>query len=110
MAGDESSQYKVSISPNELRKLHAWGEWANQNNVLDNYLAALKTVNYRLSFEPEEWGEPRYTLRKLELEVRFGTEKMLNVWYGVSRKKHVVYVKLFPFRRDYPPGQPPEEL
>jgi hypothetical protein len=101
-------QFKVSIPQIELDRLKRWGEWAKQAGVLDDYLVALKTINYRLSFEPTEWGEPRYTLRQLRLEVRFGTFKMLNVWYGVNDEQRIVYVKLFQFRGDYPHGHPPE--
>ncbi len=69
---------------------------------------ALKTINFRLAFEPAEWGEPRYHLQDLGLEVRFGTFKMLNVWYGVSETRRVVFVKLFQFRGDHSHGRPPE--
>jgi hypothetical protein len=108
MAGESIEQYKVSISEEELNKLRRWGEWAAQTGVLDEYLVALKTINYRLSFEPMDWGEPRYTLQSLKLAVRLGTFKMLNVWYGVHLEKRIVFVKRFQFRGDYPHGQPPE--
>jgi hypothetical protein len=108
MAGESIEQYQVSIAPKELDKLRRWGEWATQAGVLDDYLVALKTINYRLSFEPLDWGEPRYTQRQLKLAVRFGTFKMLNLWYGVHLEKRVVFVKLFQFRGDYPHGRPPE--
>src|SRR5262245_36904796 len=99
---------RVSISQQELQKLQRWGEWARQQGALDDYLVALKTINFRLAFEPAEWGEPRYTLRELGLEVRLGTFKMLNVWYGVSEAQRVVFVKVFQFRGDYAHGSPPE--
>jgi hypothetical protein len=107
MAGEGVEQNRVSIAQAELDKLKRWGEWATQAGVLDEYLVAFKTVNYRLSFEPNEWGEPRYTLRNLQLSVRFGTFKMLNDWYGVHLEKRVVFVKRFQFRGDYAHGQPP---
>ena len=108
MPGEGIEQFKVHISQKELDKLRRWGEWAKQAGVLDEYLVALKTVNYRLSFEPMEWGEPRYRLHNLHLTVRFGTFKMINVWYGVQLEKRAVFVKVFQFRGDYPHGQPPE--
>jgi hypothetical protein len=108
MADESLEQYTVSISKKELGKLQRWGAWAAQAGVLDEYLVALKTINYRLSFEPMEWGEPRYTLHGLKLSVRFGTFRMINVWYGVHLEKRIVFVKLFQFRRDYAHGQPPE--
>ena len=109
MAGDDVQQFKVITPPKELEKLARWGEWAKQSGVLDDYLVALKTINSRLSFEPADWGEPRYPLKNLGLEMRLGTFKMLNVWYGVGVTKRIVYVKLFQFRGDYSGGQPPED-
>jgi hypothetical protein len=108
MSGESAEQFKVSFAQKEKDKLRRWGEWAAQAGVLDDYLIALKTISYRLSFEPMDWGEPRYTLRELDLAVRFGTFKMLNVWYGVQLERRTVFVKLFQFRGDYPQGQPPE--
>jgi hypothetical protein len=101
-------QYRVSLAPAEFEKLRRWGTWAAGVGVLDDFLVALKTINFRLAFEPLDWGEPRCTLEPLHLEVRFGTFKMLNVWYGANVQKRVVFVKVFEFRSDYPPGRPPE--
>ena len=108
MAENEINQYQVVAPQVEMRKLEQWGKWAKQIGVLDDYLVALRTINYRLSFEPSEWGEPRYTQRNLGLEIRLGTFKMLNVWYGVSESNRIVYVKAFQFRGDYRHGKPPE--
>jgi len=108
MAESEPIPFQISISRYELQKLTGWGKWAKQMGVLDDFWVALKTINYRVSFEPMEWGEPRYTLRHLHLKVRFGTVKMLNDRYGVNTQKQVVFVKTFQFRGDYPPGRPPE--
>jgi len=108
MPGYRGDQYKVRVSNRELEKLRRWGQWAAETGVLNDYLVALKTVNYRLAFEPLEWGEPKYTVRKMNLAVRFGTFKMLNVWYGVHLQRPLVFVKIFQFRGDYPVGHPPE--
>ncbi len=56
------TQYRLSYSQQESDKLIRWGEWAKEQGVLADYLVALRTINYRLCFEPGEWGEPRYTL------------------------------------------------
>lgn len=102
-------RYVVIMPQNELEKLQRWAEWAKQNDVLDDYLVVLKTIHFRLTFEPQEWGEPRYTLRSLGLTVFFGTFRMLNVWYGVDEDARRVFVKLFQFRGDFPQGKPPDE-
>ena len=107
MSSGNPSRYEVVVPKAELEKLKRWGAWAKQQGVRDQFLAALRTVNYRLTVEPWDWGEPRYTLRHLGLEIRFGTFSMLNVWYGVSYDKALVFVKVFQFRGDYPHGMPP---
>lgn len=100
--------YAVITPENERQKLLRWAEWAKANDVVDEYLVVLKTIHFRLSFEPLEWGEPRYTLHALGLTVFFGTFRMLNVWYGVDEDDCRVFVKLFQFRGDYPQGKPPD--
>ena len=100
--------FQLIISSAEIRKLNAWTEWAKRSGVLDDYLRTLKTINYRLAYEPDDWGEPKYTLRDLNLRMFFGTFMMLNVWYGVDDEHRKVYVKVFQFRTNYPFGQPPE--
>ena len=109
MSSGDSNSYKVIISRAELEKLERWGAWAKQKGVLDEFLAALKTINYRLTREPGDWGEPRYMLRHLGLEIRLGTFSMMNVWYGVNYEKALVFVKVFQFRGDYPPGMPADQ-
>ncbi len=108
MAAEEPNQYQVIISQDELDKLKRWGEWAKEKGFLDEFLVGLRTINFRLSREPAEWGEPRYHLKNLKLEMRFGTFSMFNVWYGVSSERPVVFVKVFQFRSDYRHGTPPE--
>jgi hypothetical protein len=108
MVEEPSPQYTISISQAELDKLRQWAAWAKEKGVLDDYLVALKTINFRLAFEPTEWGEFRYPLDDLKLDIRLGSFKMLDVKYGVHREQRIVFVKQFQFRSDYPHGQPPE--
>jgi len=110
MADNEVSHYRLIISGHERDKLLRWAGWAKQIGVLDEYLVALKTINFRLSFEPVEWGEAKYPLEELDLYVYFGTFKMLNVWYAVHRRERIVFVKMFQFRGDYPHGRPPNDV
>ena len=100
--------FQVVIPGKEMQKLTAWTDWARQWGVLDDYLRALKTINYRLAYEPDEWGEPKYTLKALHLRIFLGTFMMLNVWYGVNDEHRKVYVKTFQFRMTYPFCPPPD--
>jgi hypothetical protein len=87
MAEEAFQQYRISISQAELDKLRRWGDWAKEKGVLNDYLVALKTINFRLAFEPAEWGEFRYPLEELKLDIRVGSFKMLDVKYGVHREQ-----------------------
>jgi hypothetical protein len=107
MTEGAAKPYIISTPRAELQKLKEWGEWARQHGLLDQYLAALRTINYRLSYEPLEWGEARYSLDELKLEMRFGSFDMLHVGYGVHQERRIVFVKRFQFRSDYPHGTPP---
>ena len=89
MAGDSIERYVVSYPNREEDKLYRWGVWAAEKGVLDEYLMVLKTIHYRLTCEPMEWGEPRYTLHHLKLEMRFGTFKMLNVRGACCSGRHI---------------------
>ena len=100
--------FKIIISGKEINKLKTWTEWARQSGVLDDYLRTLKTINYRLEYEPDEWGDPKDTLTELNLRMFFGTFMMLNVWYGVHDEHRRVYVKTFQFSPTYPLAPPPD--
>jgi hypothetical protein len=109
MMGEPSGpRFTVIISQLELQKLKRWAEWAKQEGALDDFLADLRTLNYRLSFEADEWGEPRYTQKELKLKIRFASLPTINVWYGVHEEEPIVFVKVFQFRTDHPKGQPPD--
>lgn len=103
-----AAKYKVLILPRDLAKLRAWGQWAKEHGLLDEFLTQLKTIQYRLTFEADEWGEPKYSLKKLELDMRLGSVAMMNVMYGIHHEQLLVLVKSFQFRRDYPKGHPPD--
>lgn len=100
--------FQIVIPGKEIRKLKTWTEWAGRAGVLDDLLRTLKTINYRLAYEPDEWGEPKYILNELNLRMFFGTFMMLNVWYGVNEEHRKVYVKVFEFCPTYPLVPPPD--
>lgn len=89
--------------------LRRWGEWASQQGgqVYADFLQTLRTINFRLTREPLEWGESRQRYEALDLQMRFGSFLMLSVWYGVSEERRVVFVTRVIFVASYPHGQPP---
>ena len=64
------------------------------------FLRWLRELDYRLSREPDEWGESREFLPAVGLQVRFGAVGRLAVWYGVKAETRTVYLKRFRLRGD----------
>lgn len=54
--------HEIVIPDSELTKLRYWSGWSKQHGFLGDFLKALKTIQYRLTWEPFEWGEPRSML------------------------------------------------
>lgn len=75
--------------------------WANTNNLRSEYLAALKELDFRLKFEPHEWGEGREWLPELSIRMRCGTCRMITVLYGVDEARRVVHIKQFRINKRY---------
>jgi hypothetical protein len=109
VADEGPIRYRLTIPGPEREKLRAWGEWARGAGVMEDYLTTLRTIHFRLTCEPSDWGEPRFTLPNLKVQVRFATCGMLNVWFGVDPEERVVCLKTVQFSRNYPHGSPPEE-
>lgn len=54
--------------------------------------AALKRIEERLRLDPSQFGEPRYHLPTLNLEVRIGIEQNVSVSFGVNKSSNVVII------------------
>jgi hypothetical protein len=57
--------------------------------------AALKNIHAQLHTNPLGYGESRYPLGGLEMEVRVGITEPLLVYYGVSRRHRLVIIQSF---------------
>lgn len=86
-----------------VARRRGWGA----GGLFDEYLAALKEIEFRLTVEPHEWGESREHLDHLRVQLRCGTSRMVTVLYGVSDARDVVFVKEFRINRKYRPQSPP---
>lgn len=98
MADESPNPFRVVISRaqmEELERMAAAGTGAE-------FVRWLKELDYRLTREPDEWGESREFLPALQLQIRFGTVGGLTVWYGVRVETRTVYVKRFRMRGDPP--------
>jgi hypothetical protein len=69
---------------------------AEQDRKLgEDALAAVKTLDERLKADPMTFGEPRYQLHHLRLEVRIGVQPPLAVSFAVHATEPVVFVTGF---------------
>jgi hypothetical protein len=100
-----SAPYRIAISHSEHNKLTEWENWADEKNLRSEYIARLKELEFRLGYEPSEWGESRETLPNLDLQVRIGTCRMITVLYGVHEEKKTVFVKQFHLNANYKPTE-----
>ena len=96
-------RYKVGISAAQSDQLSAERSWAEASGLLGEYVAALKEIEFRLTVEPQDWGESREYLPELRIQMRCGTSRMVTVLYGVAEDADTVFVKTFRINRSYTP-------
>ena len=60
---------------------------ALEKGLRDEFLAALREVNYRLTYEADEWGESREIFQELSIQMRCGTSRMITVLFGAHETK-----------------------
>ena len=61
--------------------------------MLDDFLAALKTMVAKLTSDPVNWGEQKYRLHHMNLLVCHGFARPLHVSYAVDEQRRIVYIK-----------------
>lgn len=103
MPNSSPNEFKVSISSAQNQILIDGAEWAAKQKLKKEFLASLKEIEFRLKFEPDDWGEGREFLPKLQIHMRCGTCRMISVLYGVDDRRRVVYVKRFRINKRYRP-------
>lgn len=102
MADESPNPFRVVISRAQLEELERMVTAATAGGARTEFVRWLKELEYRLTREPDEWGESREFLPVLKLQIRFGTVGGLTVWYGVNVETRTVYVKRFRMRGDPP--------
>ncbi|WP_439630805.1 hypothetical protein [Gemmata sp.] len=93
MSATGPERFKVFIPGKWMDELRALKAEARRDGWAPELLAAVKELGYRLTVEPDEWGESREYLPVLQLEVRFGVAGVVTVWYAVDVVARSVYVK-----------------
>ncbi len=92
--------FRVVISRAQMEELERMADAATAAGTRAEFVRWLRELDYRLSREPDEWGEGREFLPVMNLQVRFGTVGRLAVWYGVNVETRTVYVKRFRLHGD----------
>jgi len=85
--------YKITFLGNHGSWLRACGERAAERGVLNDYTAAVKSIERRLATDPLEWGDPQNRLRHLQLLLYHGIQSPLHVYYAVDEARRIVYVQ-----------------
>jgi hypothetical protein len=58
----------------------------------DKFLTSANRIVERLGTDPLVFGEPRFDLQHLQLQVRVGVYGNLTVQYAVDEERHIVYI------------------
>ncbi len=98
---EPSNRFQVRVSRAQIEVLLDGAMWATEKNLRTDYLAALKEIDFRLNYEPSEWGEGREWLAELKIRMRCGTCRMVTTLFGVDEARHIVYVKQFRINKRY---------
>ena len=91
--------YQISCSQSVLETVRFLRKQCRYRGLESRFFTALRKIESRLKSEPLIFGEPRFHLHSLGLEIRIGMIQPLVVWYGIHAENRVVFVrdfKLFP--------------
>lgn len=98
MADAPPPRFKVVLKQADRDLLRQWADAAIHAGGHEEFVHLLKALNFRLSYEADEWGESREDLPALGLQMRFGAVGRLSVHYGVHLERALVFVKEFRYR------------
>ena len=85
--------YRVILSAQVQAKLKELHRRARDKGYGAQVLSAVKRIVAALRTEPLQFGEPRFTLQHLSLEVRVGTVPPLLVTYGIHKERCIVFIR-----------------
>jgi hypothetical protein len=95
MSTPNGSVYQVVVSGEVQERLKNLHRKAKDKGQGARVLTAVKQIVARLRTDPLDFGEPRFSLRHLNLEVRVATMPPLLVVYGVHTERRTVFVRDF---------------
>jgi hypothetical protein len=95
MQPGKNAPYRVlgaELVVNTLRGLKRLADVAGEGN---QFLSSAKRIVDRLATDPLDFGEPRFGLPNLQLQVRIGGFGNLAVQYAVDEERRIVYILKF---------------
>lgn len=90
-----SQSFRVELSGEVSQRIKEAYEIAASAGIEASFLSALRRINDRLRKDPDVFGEPRYNLKHLGLQVRIAVINPCAVSYGVNLQARKVYVNGF---------------
>ena len=85
--------YQVVLSGQSASKLKDLHHRAKEKGQGGRFLSATKKILTFLRTEPLHFGEPRFALKNLSLEVRVAAVSPLLVVYGVHEGRRLVFIR-----------------
>jgi len=76
----------------QLKDLHRRAQDKGQGKRV---VSAVKRILDHLRSEPLRFGEPRYTLHHLNVEMRHGAVEPVWVQYAVHKQRRIVFIRNF---------------
>jgi hypothetical protein len=92
MTGQSPPPFTLIISGYIGSELDRLGRKAASLQLLEPYLAALRTMHESLSHDPANWGEYKNHLPDLALNVYHRVQGMISIHYAVDESRRRVYV------------------
>jgi hypothetical protein len=93
MSTPNGSVYRVVPWGDLRHKLKELHRRAKDKSHASSVRSAFRSIVAHLRTEPLRFGEPRYNLHYLDLEVRVGAVAPLWVQYAVHKERRVVFVR-----------------
>jgi len=93
--GHASGPYRVVVSEQFRQEILAALTDALQAGTAQRFRAAFRQIGNRLRSDPLTFGEPKYRLPMLNLQVRQGAVHPVFVYYAVHEEQPVVFVRGF---------------
>ena len=87
-----SLRYHVSVSKKVAAEAKGLGKETAEAGLSEAFIAALEQINARLKRDPDVFGEPRYTLKHLGLQVRIAIISPCVVNFAVNLQARTVFV------------------